>query len=157
MKIIIDGDFCFDKGSWLAWADIQYGLTHGYLNSQSVVKYAIKRLQVNSSKAEYELAMLSGKCPHEVSECVARLTAEDMEGAASARDKWVYLILLWLFENKKNINDPLSAVEAVYADFGYPEFLAPVIRYMPSSDGAVGEEVLMKKWEKILHKYKERF
>ena len=51
-----------------------------------------------------------------------------------AKDKWLYLSLASLFENKEYMDDPLSVVEDIYADFEYPPEIQSFVRYMPATD-----------------------
>ena len=48
---------------------------------------------------------------------------------------WLYLLLKHVYEHRKNFDDPLSEVEILHADFGYPKDVTPVsVRYMPPTN-----------------------
>ena len=74
---------------------------------------------------------------------------------AELRDKWLYLVLAWLYEQRGAVPDPLQTVEEVYADFGYPEEIAGLIRYMPMDGPDLGsreanERRLFERWRQYL-------
>ena len=69
-----------------------------------------------------------------------------------------YILLRLLFENKEKFEDPLRAVEIVYADFGFPKSVEKFVRYMPIEDGeSIGAEQMYKHWEDYLNSQKNRF
>ncbi|CAK7019983.1 DUF2247 family protein [Saezia sanguinis] len=49
-------------------------------------------------------------------------------------DKWLYIILLYIFNNREKYKDPFEEVEMVYADFDYPEEIESFVRYMSPKD-----------------------
>jgi hypothetical protein len=59
--------------------------------------------------------------------------------------------LAWLLEHKQAYEDPLQRVEEVYADFGYPETIRHLVRYMPAGEASTvletGEARLYREWE----------
>jgi hypothetical protein len=71
------------------------------------------------------------------------------------RDKWLYLVLAWLYEHRAEVPDPLQRVEEVYADFGYPEQLANFVRYLPMEGPGLGsreanERRLFERWKRYI-------
>ena len=77
-------------------------------------------------------------------------------------EKWLYLVLDWVFENKDSFSDPLGMVEQIYADFDYPELIATFVGYMPANEFLLGslelnEARLYKKWKDYLNSQNERF
>lgn len=77
------------------------------------------------------------------------------------REKWLYVILSWLWNNRINFEDPLSEVENIYADFDYPVQIESFIKYIPPTDGydpslysyMKNIDRLMKSWESYLQKF----
>jgi hypothetical protein len=68
-----------------------------------------------------------------------------------AAETWLCILLAWLFENRRSVDDPLGLVEEIYADFEYPKKVAAFVRYMPSDEPPLGtkeqnEERLIRKW-----------
>jgi hypothetical protein len=63
----------------------------------------------------------------------------------------LFLALLWLFEQKDVLDDPLSKIELLYADFDSPDEISGLVRYLPAKAGEiVGDAALFKIWESYL-------
>jgi hypothetical protein len=63
---------------------------------------------------------------------LARLDSPDHihDPRESAR-MWLYLQLKAAYERRRGLDDPLGAVEQIYADFEYPPAVERCVRYMP--------------------------
>ncbi|OIR03695.1 hypothetical protein GALL_141120 [mine drainage metagenome] len=123
----------------LNWREIKFGLDHQLIDSAAAIDRATESLCRNepAAKAEVELAGLSHDEP--VSELVDQLAQKEPEvGEEALREKWVYVVLAWLFENRSSFGSPLELVEEIYADFGYPREVAPFVRYMPMAGPDLG-------------------
>lgn len=57
---------------------------------------------------------------------------EDKQDGEEIKEKWLYLILKWLYKNRSKYKDPLAIVEELYEEFEYPEDMKTFVRYMPS-------------------------
>lgn len=155
MHIDLDGGFCFSEAPWLSWGEIKCGLDRGYLSPAGVVEYSLKRLSAESSADHYELACLAGDEVSNIRGCVIRLAAKDLRDDRGLEKVWVFLIFLWVFINRDKYQDPLGVVEEMYADFDYPESVAPIVRYMPAADPSLeGEDQLLRNWSNILDSYR---
>ena len=82
-------------------------------------------------------------------------TTEPDQDADKIRSKWLYLVLIWIFEHRESYPDPLQTVEEVYADFGYPERIADFVRYMPMNEPdlvsrELNEQRLYEKWKRYV-------
>lgn len=149
--MVLDGGFCFSEAPWLGWGDIAYGLEHGFLSPVGVVEYAVEGLSAESPVEEYELACMTGDDASDVRECVGRLAASSAQDIEEAKKSWIFLIFLWVFNNKNKYRDPLGVAEKLHADFDYPESVAPVIRYMPAAGSSLeGEGQLFKNWSNMV-------
>jgi hypothetical protein len=145
----------------LSWNDVLWGYNRQMLGWSAVVDLATDRLSGESNDPiEIELAGLQKSQAHQVGELLHKLSEkEEAADADLTKRKWLYLTLSWLFENKKNVTDPLGEVETIYADFDYPKELETFVRYMPVIDDydpgqhskAVNEERLFEHWRKYLH------
>ncbi|MCY1365781.1 hypothetical protein D9M69_526460 [compost metagenome] len=156
MHIVLDGGFCFSEAPWLSWEDIKYGLEHGFLNSGGVIEYAVEGLSADSPAEQYELACLAGDDASDVQECVSRLAVKCVRDVRGSEKAWIFLVFLWVFRNKEIYQDPLGVVEELYADFGYPESVASVVRYMPAADPSLdGEDQLFKNWSSMLELFRK--
>lgn len=158
MRIVLDGGFCFSEAPWLSWGEIKYGLERGFLTSTGVIEYAIKRLSAESPAGQYELACLTGDDANDVWECVSRLAAKDVRYDGESGKVWVFLIFLWVFINRSKYQDPLGVAQELYADFDYPESVAPIVRYMPAADPSLeGDDQLLKNWSSMLEVSRREF
>ncbi len=140
----------------LSWRELRFGFENELAHPGVAVELALDRLEEieEPPPALLELAGLSRDAP------MARLVEQLAEGDAPApendvRDKWLYLVLAWIYEHRDMYADPLELVEAVYADFGYPEQIANLVRYMPMSDPDLGsreanERRMLEWWKQYL-------
>ncbi|WP_084686931.1 DUF2247 family protein [Rhizobium nepotum] len=152
MRVSLDGKFCLDTAPWLNWGDIKYGFDHKYLDSNSVVQFATASLSIDSSSYQYDLAMCDPKHESVVSEILNNLTNGMIIDTADAKRSWIFIFLKKLYICREEYKDPLGEVEKIYADFDYPEYISPLVRYMPASDGAItGEDEILRRWEGLLH------
>ncbi|HET6249110.1 MAG TPA: DUF2247 family protein [Tepidisphaeraceae bacterium] len=89
-------------------------------------------------------------------EPVSRLASAEGESDKSiTSDKWLCIVLSWLYENRATLQDPLGIVEELYADFDYPAEIAPLVRYMPSHEPSLGsikenEERIFSRWHQYI-------
>ncbi len=84
---------------------------------------------------------------------------------STIREKWLYILLSWLWLNRESFEDPLDEVESIYTDFAYPAEMDSFIKYMPPTDRydpslySYAENInrLMKNWESYLQKSAEKY
>jgi hypothetical protein len=155
----IPSDFISDRLR-LSWNDVLWGYERQMLGWSAVVDLAQARLGAGSDDSlEIELAGLQKSDADQVGEILRRLARkEGVPVAGLSKRVWLYLMLLWLFENRANVADPLGEIELIYADFEYPSELKSLVRYMPVTDGydpalhskAENEERLFQLWQKYL-------
>lgn len=124
-----------NKHCQISWQDASWGYVHQLLGWKDIVDLA-KSLVASGSNDEMvmELSSLSKDKVWLVGDLLKKLAASERpERDESIRRKWLYLVLVWLFEKRIDIEDPLGEVEAVYADFDYPSEIQGFVRYMPVS------------------------
>lgn len=167
MAILISAEFLAQHRIPLSWSDLRWGLVHGLVDEQAAVDAAVRAMKGDPPATVVELAGLLPGELHAVPELLDRLAGPEADGSRErARDRWLYLVLLWLYEQRGELDDPLGAVEEVYADFGYPPMVAPFVRYMPvpESEGYRPQDHtpdentrrLMRKWEGFLRGERDR-
>lgn len=154
----LDGHYIYSKTPWLSWRELFFGFENGYIDEKGVSEYVCDALTSTSPTEAIELASLE---PHEnylVRDILKSLTDKYSSTESNLTKPWIFLLLSFLLENKENYNDPLGIVEELYADFDYPEEIAPLARYMPSPEGVEGsEELLFENWKAALSDYKSMF
>jgi len=114
------------------WSDVLFGLNRGLIRRQIAIDRATSHVSAGSNSAEeLELAIMHDS--DDVQRVVVQLASlEHASDELSSEHKWALILLAWIEVNLATINDPLSVIEEVYADFGYPRELSPFVRYMPS-------------------------
>jgi hypothetical protein len=120
-----------DRLGELNWTEIELGHSEGWLNSQSVIDIAIRRVVHGSNNInEIELAGLLTNEQVYVAEILSKLTASEVNNSSLApRMAWFRILMAWLYENKNTIGDPFGVIEQMYADFGYPVEIRHLVRY----------------------------
>ena len=93
---------------------------------------------------------------------MSRLADAESTSSDDVPGKWLYLVLAWLFENRRSVNDPLGRVEEIYSDFDYPREIAPFVRYMPMVGPDLGsreknEARMYDDWKSYLDRAGRRF
>jgi len=147
----------------LTWREIVYGIENGIFAPASAVEHAIAKLGSADEYSQSLVDLASLSKSESIHPYVDELAdAEPEELVDDIQAKWLYLTLSWLYDQKDTFADPLQVVELVYADFGYPEAMAPFVRYMPSQDPDLGsleqnEARLYQKWRNYLVEQSERY
>jgi hypothetical protein len=155
IKLKIPAAFIMSR-VYMSWREVQFGLANELLDHQALVDCAVEALTrvEQPSNALIDLASSSRNDP--VRDLVDQLSAGEVERTeAEIRDKWLYVVLAWLYEQRGAVSDPLQSVEEVYADFGYPEEVAGFVRYMPMDGPDLGsreanERRLIERWKQYL-------
>ena len=70
--------------------------------------------------------------------------------------KWRYILLLWLYENRKDSSADYDRIDTVYADFGYPLDMERFISYMPAHGNTdkLGYDNILHHWKDYLNTYR---
>jgi hypothetical protein len=155
----------------LSWRDALFAYERQLIGWTTIVELAQSRLRANEdlpSQSESELATLDKSNTARVGELLRTMAMKPEEADArevvEPKDKWLYLLLAWLYENRASVADPLADVEAIYTDFDYPAEITSFVRYMPATDGYEpnrhtedeNRERLYGKWLTFLDAYKAR-
>lgn len=117
-------------------AELAYGFRHGWLRRADVVTLALARYEAGSrlSQPEEQLALLLSDELDRVDDLVAELEISD-EPAEQRAALWLFLALAWLLDHRESFDDPHAVIEMLYADFGYPQEIQGLVRYMPPVTG----------------------
>lgn len=164
LEILLSYDFVSKKIN-LTWMDILYSIEKKYLPPSAAIEHAITEISYNDDFPHQimDLAILNKDELELVypflSELANQVTEQKYEAIS---ETWLYLLLEWVYEHKHNYSKPLNMVESIYADFDYPELIAPFVRYMPSDESDLGsielnEARLYMKWKKYLDSQNCRF
>lgn len=162
IKLSIPAGFISSK-TRLTWREVFFGIENELLASGAAVDFAAEELarQNSASATLVELASLAaGESTRELVQQLAGAEPEDEPN--EVREKWLYLVLAWLFDHRDAYADPLQTVEEVYADFEYPPAIAGFVRYMPMDEPdrgsrALNEARLYNKWKQYLEETATRY
>ncbi|NUE67741.1 DUF2247 family protein [Snodgrassella sp. ESL0253] len=117
----------------LNWQDVLWGYEHHFLEWQEVVNYANDKVtnESNYDESIIELSMINETTIFNIESLLKKIVKVDH---CYSTEKWLYIILLDLFNKQKELDDPLGRVEEIYENFDYPEEIESFVRYMPVSD-----------------------
>lgn len=135
--------------SRLTWREVELGLQNGWLSDDAAIDLGIDRVTAGDNSPDVvELASVLPQEKYKVPQIVRRLAEREPE---CSMDKWLFLLLAWLYEHRDAVEEPLAVVEQLYADFDYPEEMASFVRYMPAQNPSrVGEPYLLDAWRRYL-------
>jgi len=125
------------KNTHLSWCDVKWGYENNLIASDVPIKMAEQIVLTGSYiDSELELSFLMPESSNEVSLFLEKLcTGFEQDNDSTIRQKWLFIVLSWLWNNRASFADPLSEVEIIYADFDYPAEIEGFVKYMPPSDG----------------------
>lgn len=153
MRLELDMRFLHRSGIVFTVDDLRLGLSLGIISPPTVVAIAKQSSsELLSVPVFLQLAETDAGAVAEIRELLGAVDPEEatLEPALSVR-KWLYLELLATYELRRHLKDPFEFVEEIYADFGYPQSVAPFVRYMPPPAGAAyGLEAMTERWMQYL-------
>ena len=162
LSIALTYDFV-TKRIKLTWKDILYAIEQNLLSTEAAIEHATIELSNNEEFSQQLLDLASLYKGESVYPYLNELAAQESDiDDKIISERWLYLLLDWVFEHKDSYSDPLGIIEQIYADFDYPELITAFVRYMPSDESDLGtlelnEARLYKKWEDYLDSQKKRF
>lgn len=139
-----------------SWRDMKFGFEKGLVDSQALIDLAANQVAELDQPSGALLELAGSGRADDVGDLVDKLAENDAAQAEDdVRNKWLYLVLAWLYERRETVSDALRAVEEVYAEFGYPQHIAHFVRYMPADEPNLGsreanEQRLLERWKQYL-------
>ena len=155
----------------LNWNDILFAIENRYLMHNSAIEHAELKLinDPDSSQEVLDLVCLTPKeamLSNSIYPYINKLAdvVDDSEKAKS-KDKIMYVLLNWIFENQETFDDPFKVIEVVYSDFDYPKSIVNFIGYMPMpldelklyTTPLKARERMIINWVDFLKKERKRF
>lgn len=151
----------------LTWRDIVWGLENGLFSPVDVVEVAMERLAESAEPSE-ALVTLAGLFKGEdIHPHIDELAdSETSPRNDETKDKWLYLVLSWVYESKEKFREPQRTLEIIYGDFGYPNSISHLVP-VPSPPTVLTKEELLqrgvssymslvKRWEKYLRDWEKK-
>lgn len=139
--------------------EIAVGYRSGYLDDQTVVRLAEGDLAAGVSEipAVEELALLLSDDFDRVPALVSQVEST-AEAGPDPRRVWLYLVLAWLHEHRDLSADPMSEIEAVYAEFDYPHEMEGFVPFLPAPPGqASGPQAVEERWRAYLEQRADEY
>ncbi len=114
-----------------------------YPNDENLLKLALNLL-LDSFHVDTDVRLLSST------------SRESTYEPKSVSNKWRYILLLWLYENRKNSSADYDRINTVYAHFDYPVDMERLINYMPTHGDSekLGYDNILHSWKDYLDTYK---
>jgi hypothetical protein len=99
----------------LSWSEIQYCLRQSFLGSDEVIYIAKTYYGVkDSSPLVLDLVLIQDNEWFKVLPIVEELAKHEEFNEGIFYEKWVYLTLLWIYENREKIADPIEEIQNIY-------------------------------------------
>ena len=140
----------------VCWRDVRFGLLNELLDAQAAIEMAVDQVGEREDPSSSLLELAGAGKNEPIMDLVEQLAGgESPRSEEEIRNKWLYLVLAWIYERRDEDPDPLQRVAEVYADFGYPEQIASFVRYMPMEGRDLGsreanERRLFERWKRYL-------
>lgn len=137
-----------------SWQELNWGLQNNLLANKDIIKYAKQILDDQMKEFDMVIELSIADNDEDISWYLDILiNSEVMQDECYIKDKWRYVIIQYLYNNRIKYETVYDNIELIYADFDYPEDMAGFIRYMPANGGRSIED----SWEKYLSEAKRRF
>ncbi|MBC1374586.1 DUF2247 family protein [Listeria sp. FSL L7-1699] len=146
----------------VTWDDIIFGVKNEYLVSLSVSEYAMYLLEKNDEDLQDEIINLAWGDKNDIDDYIYNYLRKSNVNTETVKDKFLYVLLKLVWENKNDYTDPLEVIENLYADLGYPSEIDYLVRYMPMKHKDMGSIELnvaemYKDWEAFLMKKSKKY
>lgn len=147
----------------LNWNDIYFAFINGYINNSEVVDFAVMSLNSDDLQKDDEFLNLVCSSSNGVDSegIIIYLNNKiDKSTTDNSKEKFMYVVLSFLYDKRDYFEDVFRAIEVIYADFEYPKIMIPFVRYMSNNekkffDFPVDEsELLYLNWQKYIEEQK---
>jgi hypothetical protein len=134
--------------------EVAYGLRLEWLSLDDAIKLVQSRLAREVAGTGPTAATITTK-PPQVDVWIREL---ERGQTGDEQEVWLFLGLAWLLENRASFDDPLTVIEQIWAEFGYPKEIQRMIRWMPPESGPpVGVSGLERRWQEFVELNGQRF
>lgn len=147
----------------LNWNDIYFAFINGYINNSEVVNFAVMSLNSDDLQKDDEFLNLVCSSSNGVDSegIIIYLNNKiDKSTTDNSKEKFLYVVLSFLYDKRDYFEDVFRAIEVIYADFEYPKIMIPFVRYMSNNekeffDFPVDEsKLLYLNWQKYIEEQK---
>ena len=155
MPIQIPSEF-IRKEIRLSWRDALWGYEWQLVGWGYIVDLAVEHVaQGSDNPLELDLAWYGKSETQNIGDGLRKLAMQEPETQGSqSREKWLFLVLSWLYETREEREAPLEDVASVYCDFDHPKEIEEFVHYLPAKRGFIprtrsqeaNNEHLISKW-----------
>lgn len=142
------------------WQDLLFGLDNGIINSKDVIYYATELVKNdNSIMTEDIIALASLGFQDDAYPILKKiLVVEHDSYAEETRDKWIFVVLRWLYSIRESHVDIPNALEDIYEVFGYPQQIADFCQFTAHlGDFQKNRVEIYKAWKKFIEEREEYY
>jgi hypothetical protein len=146
-------DFSLTEEKW-SWQELLFGLENKIIGKKDIINYATHVLEEDIQGFDLVLQIAIADEHEDIVSYLHELChLETPEQDSFIKDKWRYVLLKGLYQQRADVDNFNGKVEEIYADFDYPEDMAGFIGYMPSIEGKSMDE----SWQEYLKNAKDKF
>ena len=162
LNILLPHDYVVSTVN-LTWSDLLFAVENGFMARVAAVEHAqyVIEKEEESPQKVLDLAWVGNE--EDMYLYLKELANHSSEQASNMpQNKFLYLLLNWIYENKERYSDPLEMVETIYADFDYPEEISKFVRYMPTTQSILSSnetsvDRLYNNWVTFLKEEKMKY
>jgi hypothetical protein len=130
------------------WKDLLWVARHHWLDVAAISEFA-DSLAGEDVRADVGVAAMDGD-EDALLKLLEREAAQDDTSNDLVCDRWLRVLLAWLYEHRGLYADPWAILEEVWEAFGHAELLSGLIRWMPTPPGgAPGEAGMLERWRQL--------
>jgi hypothetical protein len=147
----------------LNWHDVSFAIEQGFLSRKTASEHAAVELSENENPTQSVIDLAFLEKNESIHPYIGELSSNVPEHKRrETHNKFLYILLNWVYEHRYDYPDPLEIVEIIYADFNYPTEISDFVRYMPISQPVLGtleenKDRLYANWKKFLDSQKTLF
>lgn len=136
----VDASFLAKYNIILTPQEILWGMNRGFIRPKTVIDYVVSQLSnLKEEDILYEIALLNKNERYLVREILEERLKPEVKDSKiiwisnqeALLEKWLYLLLKWLYDRQASFDDPFGIIEEIYAFLDYPQSIEGFVRYMP--------------------------
>jgi hypothetical protein len=103
------------------WGEVLWGLRKGLISWITATEIAKANIAAGSNNiVEWDLSCCGKDEAHNVEYLVEELAKETEIDEEYVKGKWLYLMVLWVYENRESLDSPFDKLEDIEIAFDYP-------------------------------------
>lgn len=102
------------KNTSFSFRELKYAVDKGFLPSEVVITHAVTLLSEKTSESDTLFQLAALYADESIQHYIDKLAkAEPSQQIEVIKEKWLYVVLDWLFAEKDHYPDPLGIVEEI--------------------------------------------